>query len=76
MSDRSTLNVAFLGCGYVAEFYALTMPHHPRIKLRGAFDLDTQRCQNFGQRHNIKAYASFQEMLDDDIQIVTNLTNP
>ncbi|MEZ6119948.1 MAG: Gfo/Idh/MocA family oxidoreductase [Pirellulaceae bacterium] len=77
MSDRSTpLNVAFLGCGYVAEFYALTMPHHARIKLRGAFDLDAKRCQNFGQRHNIKAYASFQEMLDDDIQIVTNLTNP
>lgn len=71
-----SLDVAFLGCGYVAEFYARTVPHHEGIRLVGAFDIDAERCRAFCVRHGIRAYDSLQHLLDDDVPIVANLTNP
>ena len=34
------MNIAVVGCGYVAESYARTLANYPDLKLVGAFDRD------------------------------------
>ncbi|MEM1045341.1 MAG: Gfo/Idh/MocA family oxidoreductase [Pseudomonadota bacterium] len=71
------MNLAILGCGYVADFYMATVPDHADLTLLGAYDTDPQRLKAFADHHGIKAYESFEAMLADaDVEMVLNLTNP
>ena len=33
------MNVVIIGCGYVADYYATTLPHYPSLKLVGVHDI-------------------------------------
>jgi predicted dehydrogenase len=69
--------VAILGCGFVADFYMATLPHHPEIRVVGAFDTDAARLDAFSRHHPLRRFASVDEMLHDaSVDIVLNLTNP
>lgn len=69
--------IAFIGCGYVADFYMATLPNHPHITLRGVHDIDTERTRKFAEHHGVRPYASLDELLaDDTVELVANLTNP
>jgi predicted dehydrogenase len=71
------MNIAFVGCGFVAGFYARTMHNHPRLKLVGVMDRDPRRAAHFADFYGVPCYRSFEELLADDaVQIVVNLTNP
>src|SRR5262249_50415040 len=71
------MNIAFLGCGYVAESYAKTLGNYPELKLIGAYDRNDKNLQSFCDRWSARRYANFDELLDDpSVEMILNLTNP
>lgn len=71
------INIAIVGCGFVADYYLATLQKYPDLKLIGVYDLDLQRSQQVVQHHRVKIYQSLDELLkDSELDIVVNLTNP
>ncbi|MFO0814696.1 MAG: Gfo/Idh/MocA family oxidoreductase [Gemmatales bacterium] len=71
------MKVAILGCGYVADMYLATRQAHAVLDFHAAFDRQPDRLAAFTKFHQLKAYASFDELLADaQIELVLNLTNP
>src|SRR5205085_11732715 len=71
------MNIAIVGCGYVAEFYAKTLAHYPELKLSAAFDRNAHNLQAFCRRWAARAYPSMVQLLDDpSVELILNLTNP
>jgi predicted dehydrogenase len=71
------MNVAFVGCGYVADFYMATLPNHPELQLTGVFDREKERAKRFAAFHGLHQYPSLEALLGDDrVSMVVNLTNP
>jgi predicted dehydrogenase len=77
MSSKSPVNIAVVGCGYVADFYGKTLRAHPNLKLIGAYDRNASNLATFCRRWSTRAYANFAELVTDPaIELVLNLTNP
>jgi len=75
--DEASVNLAVIGCGYVAEFYGLTLPNYPQLKLIGAYDHNEEKLAAFTRRWATRAYASLDHVLDDpSVGMILNLTNP
>ena len=71
------VNMAILGCGYVADFYMATLGDHRNINIIGAYDNNPQRQDEFSRYYNIKAYKDLNDLLSDAaVELVLNLTNP
>jgi predicted dehydrogenase len=71
------MNLAVVGCGYVAEFYGKTLGNYPQLRLVGAYDRDAQNLAVFRGRWPCRAYDSLDELLaDPTVELVLNLTNP
>jgi predicted dehydrogenase len=70
------MRLAMIGCGYVANMYRVSLQLHPSLKLVGVFDRDETRANVMGESTSTHVYSSLDECLDDDIDIVLNLTNP
>lgn len=71
------MNIAILGCGYVAEFYGLTLKNHPNLQLVGAFDRNPATLAEFRRRWPCRPYSSLAELVSDPgVELVLNLTNP
>jgi predicted dehydrogenase len=71
------MNIAIVGCGYVAEFYAKTLCNYPELKLSAAYDRNGQNLQMFCRRWSVQPCASIEQLLDDPaVELVLNLTNP
>lgn len=69
--------IAYVGCGYVADFYLATLPNHRQLQLVGVYDRDPNRLNAFSSFHDVSPYDSFQALLNDEsIEIIVNLTNP
>jgi predicted dehydrogenase len=77
MSSSKQVGVAFVGCGFVADFYYNTLKHHPQLKLTGVFDINMAAAEKFAQHYPTHVYQTWQEVLNDpNVVIVANLTNP
>jgi predicted dehydrogenase len=77
MSDTKQLGVAFVGCGFVADFYYNTLKYHPQIKLTGVYDINPAASEKFAKFYPTHIYKTWEEVLNDpNVQIVANLTNP
>ena len=71
------MNIAIVGCGYVADMYMQTLPGLDGLILLGAFDRDPARLAAFTAFHAIPAFASLDALLADArVGLVVNLTNP
>lgn len=69
--------IAIVGCGFVADFYAATLPLHPELRLVAVTDMDQARAERFGRAHAATVHASLDDLLADPaVEIVVNLTNP
>lgn len=69
--------IGIVGCGFVADFYAATLPLHPELRLVGCTDLNETRAQVFAQRNGCTAFPTLKDLLEDEtIEVVVNLTNP
>jgi len=71
------MNVAFIGCGYVAEFYARTLGNYPGLTLAGVYDRNAENLAAFCARWGARAYGSAEQLLGDaSVALVVNLTDP
>ncbi|CAN7404514.1 Gfo/Idh/MocA family protein [Pararhizobium sp. LjRoot238] len=69
--------IAFIGTGFVADYYMTTLSNHPQLHLAGVFDIDPVRLQQFCGYWKVSAYASGEEALQDPaVAIIVNLTPP
>lgn len=73
----SDINIAIVGCGFVADYYITTLQNYPELKIVGVYDCNQTRTKNFAQYYSVSAYRSFEELLTDkQVNLVVNLTNP
>jgi predicted dehydrogenase len=71
------MRIAIIGCGFVADQYALTLRLHPELEICGVYDRDPKRLGEFCAFFGLKRFDSIDPILTDpSIQIVVNLTNP
>jgi len=71
------MNIAFVGCGFVAAYYGDTLLNHPELRPLAAFDISPSRASAFSKQYNIPIAASYQAILDNpDIDLIVNLTPP
>lgn len=71
------MRIAFVGCGFVADYYHATLASHPELELVGVYDRDAKRLEHFRDYYGVHAYASLETLLlDPSVELVLNLTNP
>lgn len=71
------MKIGIVGCGYVADYYAGTLPIHPELILKGVFDKVPEHSKRFSSFYSIPIYDTLDALLQDkEIEIVLNLTNP
>jgi predicted dehydrogenase len=72
-----TMKLAFLGCGYVANMYRLTLAMHPELELVAVTDAERSRAESMARLTGARAYSDLDAILADPaIELVVNLTNP
>lgn len=69
--------IAFVGTGFVADYYMTTLANHPQLRLVGVWDRDEARLMEFADYWKVNRYATLEEALADPaVTIVVNLTTP
>lgn len=69
--------IAFVGTGFVADYYMTTLVNHPELSLAGAWDRDTDRLGRFCDFHGVRQYGDLSSLLaDPNTAIIVNLTTP
>lgn len=71
------MKLAFLGCGYVANMYRLTLSMHPELELLGVYDSERSRAESLARITGSRCYESLDAVLSDpSIDTVVNLSSP
>lgn len=71
------MRIGIVGCGYVADFYAATLPLHPELEVVAVTDLDPGRGRTWASAHGGQVYETADELIADErVDIVVNLTDP
>ncbi|WP_374829629.1 Gfo/Idh/MocA family protein [Paenochrobactrum pullorum] len=71
------MNIAFIGTGFVADYYMTSLANYSQLVLVGAYDHNEQRLHEFCKYYKVKSFSSYEEVLTDpSIDIVINLTTP
>lgn len=71
------MNIAFIGCGFVADFYMNTLSQYKQLKLIKVYDKNLKRLNQFCAYYQVNASKNLNEILkDNSIELVINLTNP
>ena len=74
---QEKVGIAFIGCGYVADYYVSTLPNHPHLNLIGVWDHDAERLKSFAEYHQLPTLDGLNDILEnEEIRLVINLTNP
>ena len=50
------MNIAFVGTGFVADYYMTTLKNFPKLRLCGVFDRSPARLKAFADFHRVPAY--------------------
>jgi predicted dehydrogenase len=75
MVPPDPVGVAIVGCGNIADRYALQINSYPHVKLLGANDIDSSRAAKLTGEFGGKVYDTLEAVLADDaVEIVVNLT--
>jgi predicted dehydrogenase len=71
------VNLAIVGCGFVADYYLATLSAYPELKLLGLTDKIPERAELLSRRYGVPTYPALAEVLKDSmVELVLNLTNP
>lgn len=71
------MNIVFIGCGFVADFYINSLANHKELNLIGVWDHDETRLARFSEFYSVKSYESMETVLSDkQVDLIVNLTNP
>ena len=69
--ERYMFRFGILGCGMISNIHADAIKNIENATLHGVCDYNNEICQAFAKKHGVKAYADYNEMLDDkDIDVV------
>jgi predicted dehydrogenase len=73
MSEESKLRIGVAGVGHLGGVHARLWSGHEGIELVGVFDSDRDRCATIAAEHGVRAFASYESLLDavDAISLVT-----
>ncbi|MGF1588352.1 MAG: Gfo/Idh/MocA family protein [Pleurocapsa sp.] len=73
----NAISISIVGCGFVADYYLITLKNYPKLKIAGVYDLNRNRTEDFARYHSVSMYDSFEQLLEDpQVELVVNLTNP
>lgn len=73
-TGKRQFNIAICGMGGMGNWHRETIGKIPELHLVGSFDVRPER-QKFAEEHGVRAYGSWQELLDDpSVDIVTIAT--
>lgn len=71
------MKVGILGCGYISYYYAMSLLNHTKqVQVVGFCDIDIERSNEMSVLFDTKLYGTLEEMLNDDVDTVINLTTP
>jgi predicted dehydrogenase len=80
MADQSpdtTLGVGIVGCGNIFESYITGLRKLRSVRVLGCADIDQARAEAAGKFHDLRAYGSVEELLEDgSVDVVVNITPP
>lgn len=65
--DKKMIRFGILGCGAIARFHADAIARIENAVLVGVADALTEGARRFAEEYQVKAYADYQEMLQDDM---------
>lgn len=63
---KKIINFGVLGCGGIADFHAEAIENTDYAALTGAADNKFEYAKKFADKRNIKAYESYEDMLNDE----------
>ncbi|UNC93627.1 Gfo/Idh/MocA family protein [Candidatus Contubernalis alkaliaceticus] len=70
-----TFNFAFLGCSNIAAKHALSLEKIPEAKLVAVCDIDPEKARAFGEKHEVKWYTDYRDMIkEQEIDVISILT--
>ena len=70
------MKIAFVGCGFVADFYRRCVAGHPELELTGVFDRNREHRERFSRYFGVATYPDLDQLLaDDQVEMVVNLTS-
>lgn len=73
----SGIDVAIIGCGFVADFYMKTVGLRDNVRVLRAFDIDPAHAARFETHWKVPAVADREAFFDGlAVDVVLNLTNP
>jgi predicted dehydrogenase len=61
-ATQTTTHIAFVGCGFVADYYLETLKKHPELKLAGVMDQNIERASQFGAYYRLHVYPSLEAL--------------
>jgi predicted dehydrogenase len=71
------MDIAIVGCGFVADYYMKTLQSYPDLRVVGVMDQNPERAAHFSKFHGTPIYPTLEALLADErVTIVLNLTNP
>lgn len=71
------MNIAILGCGFVADLYMATLAAHPGLRVVAACDRVPAHAERFRRHWNVPVYTDADALIAQvDFDLVLNLTNP
>jgi predicted dehydrogenase len=72
------MRIAIVGCGYVSDYYVVTLANHPELELVGVADRFVDRAERLAAFHRLpRVYPTLDRLLaDPTVEAVVNLTNP
>jgi predicted dehydrogenase len=71
------MNIAIVGCGFVADYYLATLELHPELVVCGVHDRIESRMQTLSAAYGVPRYDTLSALLaDPKVEMVLNLTNP
>jgi predicted dehydrogenase len=71
------MKIAIVGCGFVADYYLITLRAYPQLEVLGVTDRDPERARRLAATNGLRHFKSLDELCDDrHVEMVLNLTNP
>lgn len=65
-----SVKFGILGCGMIANIHADAIKNIKNVELVGVADNYVEFAQKFASKHGVKAFESYEQMLDSDIDVV------
>ncbi len=70
------MKVAIVGCGNISRLHFAAVSENPNTELVAAVDIKPERANHYAEKYGIKAYTSYDEMLDSEAPDCVHICTP